>query len=90
VAVINLSAITIFLWHQTAMLTVTVTTLGIGGPLFGLHTSPDHPLWAPARGSWVPVFVIVLVALCTVFREAENNSRPGRGRTTRKPSGPPA
>ncbi|MBT2526886.1 acyltransferase [Streptomyces sp. ISL-99] len=90
VAVINLSAITIFLWHQTAMLTVTVTTLGIGRPLSGLHTNPDHPLWALARCGWVPVFTIVLVALCIVFREAENKSRPGRGRTTREPSGRPA
>ncbi|MFF8789290.1 hypothetical protein [Streptomyces sp. NPDC015125] len=89
VAVINLSAITIFLWHQTAMLTVTVTSLGMGRPLSGLHTNPDHPPWAPARIGWVVVFAIVLVVLCIAFREAENKSRPGRGRTARKPSGRP-
>lgn len=87
--VINLSAITIFLWHQTAMLTVTVTSLGTGRPLSGLHTNPDHPLWALARIGWVPVFAIVLVVLCIAFREAENTSRTGRGRTARKPSGRP-
>ncbi|MEV5593244.1 acyltransferase [Streptomyces sp. NPDC052496] len=78
VAVLNLSAITVFLWHQTAMLAVTVTTLGVGRPLFGLHTNPDVPFWALARCGWVPVFGIVLLVLCVVFREVENQTRPRR------------
>ncbi len=86
---INLSAITIFLWHQTAMLTVTVTSPGTGRPLSGLHVNPDHPPWVPVRIGWVPVSAIVLVVLCTAFREAENTPWTGRGRTARKPSGRP-
>ncbi|MGP3998626.1 acyltransferase family protein [Streptomyces sp. 8N706] len=74
-ALMNMSAITVFLWHQTAMLAVTVVALGIGDPLFGLHTPPDQPAWAAARLAWIPVFVMVLIALCAAFRDVGHRSR---------------
>ena len=40
VAMANLSAMTLFLWHQTAFLTVTMAGLLIGR-LPGLHTAPS-------------------------------------------------
>ncbi|NEE17203.1 acyltransferase, partial [Streptomyces sp. SID7499] len=42
VAVVNLSAMTVFLWHQTAMIVVTTSaSLIADDPLPGLHTVPD-------------------------------------------------
>ncbi|MFF4606038.1 acyltransferase family protein [Streptomyces sp. NPDC001339] len=76
VALLNLSAITVFLWHQTAMLAVTTMTLGFGHPLFGLHTPPDAPVWAAARLAWIPVFTVVLIVLAAGFRHVERGSRP--------------
>ncbi|MEW1654676.1 MULTISPECIES: acyltransferase [unclassified Streptomyces] len=77
IALTNVSAITIFLWHQTAMLAVTVVSLALGRPLFGLHTNPDHPLWVVARVGWIPLFGIVLITLCITFGDAETRFRSG-------------
>ncbi len=83
VAVLNLSAITVFLWHQTAMLGVTVGTLGTEGPLSGLHTAPDQPAWIAARIGWIPVFAVVLTLLCIAFRDTERKSRASRASRAR-------
>ncbi|MFF0749894.1 acyltransferase [Streptomyces sp. NPDC004267] len=91
VALINLSAVTVFLWHQTAMLETTVALLGFDEPLFGLHTSPDHPAWALARLGWLPVFALMLLVLCAVFRGLESSSRTRpASRTRRVAEGRPA
>lgn len=74
VAGLNLRAITVFLWHQTAMLAVTCLALSLGEPLFALHTAPDTPLWALVRCAWIPVFAVALLALCAAFRQAERES----------------
>ncbi|WP_309144442.1 acyltransferase [Streptomyces sp. BR123] len=82
VALANLSAMTIFLWHQTAMM--AVTTLGMLAPadLPGLHTLPDSPLWIPARLLWLPVFAAALAVCWTAFRAYEQARRPRRGTGT--------
>ncbi|MFE4691846.1 acyltransferase [Streptomyces sp. NPDC056749] len=87
VALLNLSAMTVFLWHQTAMIVVTSTALFLGGPLPGLHTVPDDPGWVRARAAWLPVFALVLLALLSVFRVYEQG-RGGRSTVVR--SGCPA
>ncbi|OKI08075.1 acyltransferase [Streptomyces sp. CB02923] len=74
VATLNLSAITVFLWHQTAMLAVTTLFLGLGDPLFGLHTSPGTPAWAAARCAWALVFAVALLMLCAAFRQVERDA----------------
>jgi hypothetical protein len=71
VALLNLSAVTVFLWHQTAMVITTVVALGAGHPVFALHTSPQTPLWVVARLGWVPVFAVVLWVLWAVFHRWE-------------------
>lgn len=76
VVLVNLSAMTVFLWHQSALLLVTTATLGIG-PLPGLHTAPDTPAWIPARLCWLPVFALTLWALWALFARFES-ARPGR------------
>ena len=58
IALVNLSAMTLFLWHQT-------------GRVPGLLTSPAHGLWVAERLAWLPVFAITLSGLWLVFRRAE-------------------
>ncbi|MFF2025131.1 acyltransferase [Streptomyces sp. NPDC058171] len=90
VALANLSAMTIFLWHQTSMMAVTALGLFAGRPLPGLHTVPDSPDWVLARLAWLPAFAVVLLVCCAAFRRYEQGRRHdgggarvvGRGRPT--------
>lgn len=77
VAVANLSAMTVFLWHQTALMCVTVLTLPLA-TLPGLHTFPSEPVWAAYRLLWIPVFAAMLAVLWRVFRRWERPGRAGR------------
>jgi Acyltransferase family len=79
VAMANLSAMTLFLWHQTAFLAVTMVGL-LAGRLPGLHTAPGGYLWVAERLGWLPVFAVALAVLWIVFRRAE---RGGSGRASR-------
>jgi hypothetical protein len=73
VAMVNLSAMTLFIWHQTAF--ITVSSLGLlAGRVPGLLTAPAHGLWVAERLAWLPVFALVLSALWLVFRRAERLS----------------
>ncbi|MFE7112295.1 acyltransferase [Streptomyces sp. NPDC057575] len=71
VATVNLSAMTVFLWHQTAMIAVTATGLWAGGTLPGLHTLPDEPGWVLARLAWLPAFAAALLICWLAFRGYE-------------------
>lgn len=75
VAPANLSAITIFLWHQTAMIAVTALGLFAGQALPGLHTVPDSAGWVTARLAWLPLFCVALAACCAAFRGYERPDR---------------
>ncbi|MEG8276524.1 acyltransferase family protein [Streptomyces sp. AHA2] len=83
VALVNLSAMTVFLWHQTALMATTATGL-LAGRLPGLHTAPDGPGWVVARLLWLPVFALVLALCGAAFRSFERGGRPGgRSRVVR-------
>ena len=70
VALVNLSAMTLFLWHQTAF--VTVSSLGLlAGRVPGLLTAPASGTWVAERLIGLPVFAIVLSGLWLAFRRAE-------------------
>ncbi|HEX8009318.1 MAG TPA: acyltransferase family protein, partial [Trebonia sp.] len=71
VALVNLSAMTIFLWHQTALIVVTAIGL-LGGPLPGLHTVPDDPGWLLARLGWLPAFALALLVCWAAFSAYEH------------------
>ncbi|GAA4378921.1 hypothetical protein GCM10023088_40580 [Actinomadura verrucosospora] len=43
----------ICLWHQPALLTVTVGALFAFGSLEGSHTVPDQPEWIAERLAWL-------------------------------------
>ncbi len=80
VAVVNVSAMTVFLWHQTAMIIVTASALLLaGGPLPGLHTVPDDAGWVTARLLWLPVFALALLGCWAAFRGYEQGGRRGGG-----------
>ncbi|WP_190034100.1 acyltransferase family protein [Streptomyces fructofermentans] len=78
VAVVNLSAMTIFLWHQTALMATTTTTLQ-AGRLPGLHTVPDGLDWVGARLLWLPVFAAVLAVCRAAFHGFESRGEQGPG-----------
>jgi hypothetical protein len=82
VALVNLSAMTIFLWHQTALMATTATGL-LAGRLPGLHTTPDDLGWVAARLAWLPVFALVLALCWYAFRIHEQGLRRVRGRRSR-------
>ncbi len=67
VAAVNLSAMTVYVWHQTALVAVTALALP-AAPLAGLHTLPGDLGWVAARLAWLPVFAITLLALRVTLR----------------------
>lgn len=81
----------VFLWHQTALLLVLL----VGGGLLaapGLLGVPDAGQLA-ARALWLPVFAIVLAALCLACGGGSSATRDAPGRpgyaAARRPSTPP-
>ena len=70
IALVNLSAMTLFLWHQTAFITVSSAGL-LAGRVPGLLTAPTGGLWVAERLAWLPVFAIVLTGLWLAFRRVE-------------------
>ncbi|MEU0898029.1 acyltransferase family protein [Streptomyces massasporeus] len=81
VALVNLSAMTVFLWHQTALMAATATGLLVGR-LPGLHTPPDGLGWVGVRLLWLPVFALALTVCWAAFRSFERGGG-GRGRRSR-------
>ncbi|MFJ5802208.1 acyltransferase family protein [Streptomyces decoyicus] len=77
VALTNLSAMTVFLWHQTALMAVTAVGLLAGEPLPGLHTVPTGFGWVLARLAWLPVFALTLLMCWAAFRTYEQGRRSG-------------
>jgi hypothetical protein len=74
IVIANLSAMTLFLWHQTAF--ITVTMLGsLFGRLPGLRTAPSSLAWIAERIAWLPAFAVVLGLLWALFRRAEHPRR---------------
>ncbi|MBT2478671.1 acyltransferase [Streptomyces sp. ISL-94] len=84
VALVNLSAMTVFLWHQTAMMAVTALGLLLPTDLPGLHTVPDSAEWIAARLLWLPVFATALTLCWAAFHTYERGRRPKPG--TPRPS----
>jgi hypothetical protein len=69
VAALNLAAMTLYCWHQTALLLVTFAGLRFGA-LPGLLDAPTG-IWAWHRLLWLPVFALVLAGLCRLFHRFE-------------------
>lgn len=88
VALLNLSAMTVFLWHQTSMMAVTALGLLVSADLPGLHTVPASVGWIAARLLWLPVFAAALAVCWTAFRVHEQPRPRPAGRTAAAGSGP--
>ncbi|MFF9011532.1 acyltransferase [Streptomyces sp. NPDC014870] len=91
VALLNLSAMTVFLWHQTAMIAVTATGLParelLGhGALLGLHSVPDGYGWVLARVAWLPLFAAALLTCCAAFHTYEQGGRRTRAGRPERPA----
>jgi peptidoglycan/LPS O-acetylase OafA/YrhL len=77
VALANLNAMTIFCWHQIALVTLTGATLLLApGGLPGLHDAPDGPGWVLHRMAWFPAQLAVLAGYVLLARRFE---APRRG-----------
>jgi hypothetical protein len=77
VATVNLSAMTLFLWHQTAF--IMVTSLGtLAGHVPGLLTAPTSAARVAERLAWLPVFALFLTGLWLMFRGLEHARSPRR------------
>ncbi|MFE3551059.1 acyltransferase [Streptomyces kronopolitis] len=70
VVVVNLSAMTILCWHQTAMLAAAVPASFLGS-VPGLTMAPDTVGWLLARLAWLPVFAAVLLLIARTTRRFE-------------------
>ncbi|WP_099907695.1 acyltransferase [Streptomyces sp. TLI_171] len=62
VVVVNLGAMTIFCWHQSAMFLTALAASHLGA-VPGLTAAPDSGPWALARLAWLPVFGAVLALI---------------------------
>lgn len=74
IAALNLVAMTVYCWHQTALLGVSLTG-ALAGAVPGLTTTPDGVGWLGYRALWMVVFAVLLAGLVGLFRRYE---RPGR------------
>ncbi|MEV8348718.1 acyltransferase [Streptomyces niveus] len=70
VVVINLSAMTILCWHQSAMLAAAVPGSYLGA-VPGLTTAPDSLGWIVGRVLWMPLFAALLVVITRYARVFE-------------------
>ncbi|WEH42035.1 acyltransferase [Streptomyces sp. AM 2-1-1] len=72
VVIVNLSAMTILCWHQTALLAAAVPASLVGsGAVPGLTTAPDSLGWIVARVLWLPVCAGLLVLIARRTRRFE-------------------
>lgn len=67
VVVVNLSAMTIFCWHQIPLVLVSMVG-GVAGGLPGLNVLPTGPWWVLERLIWLPVMALVFAAIIAVTR----------------------
>ncbi|MBT2440279.1 acyltransferase [Streptomyces sp. ISL-36] len=80
VVVINLSAMTILCWHQTAMLAAAIPA-SYAGEVPGLVGAPDTVGWILARLAWMPLFAGLLVLIGRYARGFDSPwTRSGRAR----------
>ncbi|MFB7515288.1 acyltransferase [Streptomyces sp. NPDC056144] len=80
VVIVNLSAMTILCWHQTAMLAAAIPA-SYAGEIPGLVGAPDSVGWILARLAWMPVFAGLLVLVGRYARGFESPwAKTGRAR----------
>lgn len=84
VAVVNLSAMTLFLWHQSAFLAVTMAGAMIGR-VPGLLTAPSGAVWIAERLAWLPAFAAALAVAWLLFHRFERRRAGPHGAGPHRP-----
>ena len=76
VALVNLNAMTIFCWHQVALMALSGVALAVApGGVPGLHDAPDDLAWVPWRLAWLPAHLAVLGGFVAAARRFEGSWR---------------
>jgi peptidoglycan/LPS O-acetylase OafA/YrhL len=75
VVAVGSMAMTLYLWHLTAMVALYGLVLAVGGPL----PAPGTGLWWATRPLWLALLAVVLIPMALLLSRFE---RPGRGRRT--------
>ncbi|WP_033196024.1 acyltransferase family protein [Streptomyces xiaopingdaonensis] len=84
-AVLNLAAMTVLCWHQSALLALALPGAAFG-VVPGLTEAPFAPGWVLARLAWLPVLVCTLVVLGRLTHRFEPPWR-GTGRAHKAMAG---
>ncbi|GAA2352278.1 acyltransferase family protein [Streptomyces carpaticus] len=73
VVVINLSAMTILCWHQSAMLAAAIPAAALNGgaAVAGLTAAPTTLGWVALRLLWLPLFAALLLGIGALTRRFE-------------------
>lgn len=90
VTVLNVSAMSVFCWHQVALVGVSEVVRRLG-TLPGLGDAPVDGRWIAARLAWYPLLALVLAGIVVLVRRFENpvpaayraSGEPGRPGVTR-------
>ncbi|WP_275422591.1 acyltransferase family protein [Actinocatenispora thailandica] len=86
IAGLNRAAMTVYCWHQSALLLVTFAAVPLGR-LPGLLDRPSAG-WVAHRLYWLPVFAVTLVALCRLFHRPHRRPVPIGPHRHPDPAGP--
>lgn len=78
VALLNMCAMAIFCWHQTALVAVSQLVAWVGGA-HGLTDSPTDASWLVARILWLPVIALALAGFVAFAQRFERPWRVSRG-----------
>jgi len=77
VALLNLGAMTVFCWHQIALMSLSGAAQALApSAVPGLHDPPSGLGWLAHRIAWFPVYALVLAGYVLLVRRAEG---PWRG-----------
>jgi peptidoglycan/LPS O-acetylase OafA/YrhL len=71
VTVLNVSAMSVFCWHQVALVGVSEVARRLG-TLPGLGDAPVDGSWVATRLAWYPVLALVLAGIVVLVRRFEN------------------
>jgi hypothetical protein len=78
---LNRAAMGIYLWHQTALIAVTVVAARLAGTaVHGLHTAPVTAGWVAVRLLWLPVFAATLWVILRALPARATPGSPGAKR----------
>ena len=88
VVVVNLAAMSILCWHQTAALVPAMVADSRGLVLPGLTDAPTGAAWLATRAAWLPLLLALLVGFCWAARRWESgDARLAPTRTARRHPG---